>query len=148
MSRTKIFISNAAPMEKANLAGPLNRWLCKYCCLKCGQIGTFQKRAPPCFAVRRLRGRLWSGLPLLNTRGKYVIHISLRSPFQPFLAPINSTCLYINACGYYVRASISIREGSTSRLKLTMHINLSYPFCNVLHAEFVQCRTVDNVSED
>lgn len=38
-------ISNAAPMENANLAKLLNRWLCRHCCLKCGQIGTFQKRA-------------------------------------------------------------------------------------------------------
>lgn len=62
---------------------------------------------------------------------------SLRSPFQPFLAPINSTCLYINACGYYVRASISIHEGCISRLKLTMYVNLSRPFHSVPHADFV-----------
>lgn len=132
----KTFISNAVLTENANLAEPLNRWLCRYCCMQCGRIGTFQKRARAT-AVRRLHGRLWSGLPLLNTRGKYVIHISLCSSFQPFLASINSICLYINACGYYVRASISIHEGCTSRLKLTMHINLSsanlHPFRYVPH---------------
>lgn len=45
---------------------------------------------------------------------------------KPFLAPINSTRLYINSRGYYVRASISIHEGRRFRLKLTTHINLSH----------------------
>jgi len=120
----KTFISNAAPTEERK---PRRRAIKSSALQELLHVmwadWNFPNRRKK--ITWKIRG---SGLPLPNTRGKYVIHISLRSPFQPFLVPINSTFLYINACGYYARAYQFTKAAHL--LKLTMHINLSHPSRN------------------